>query len=268
MCIRDRAVVGPFLVIAWTQPYGDAYAYARYVLPAVAPLGLLLAVGLREALRSQSEQGRLITKGAFLAAVAMLFFSGPLAPGARPTAPQHANTYLSLLALPAFDEPWPETPAFYRQLVPLQDRAGRPLRILELPALHNRARHLYRHYQLQHGADTALAALPGEFPRIPDGPYVSPSQNDWIKRAKADYLIVHLDVGQEAADYWDWVYGPEGPGPFTAGEAAPMERHARYGQPLPRVSLPLREALGAAFGTPVYRDRHVEVFALKSDAPD
>ena len=262
------AVVGPFLVIAWTQPYGDAYAYARYVLPAVAPLGLLLAVGLREALRSWNERGRLVTQVVFLIGVATLFFSGPLAPGVRPTAPQHANTYLSLLALPAFDEPWPETPDFYRELVPLQARAGRPLRILELPALHNRARHLYRHYQLQHGADTVLAALPGEFPRIPDGPYVSPSQNDWIARAEADYLIVHLDVGQETADYWGWVYGPEGPGPFAVGEAAPMERHARYGQPLPRVSPRLRETLSAAFGTPVYRDRHVEVFALQSDDPD
>jgi hypothetical protein len=262
------AVIGPFVVIAWTRPYGDAYAYARYVLPAIAPLGLLLAVGLREALRSWGEGGRVFTQGVFLLAVAVLFFSGPLAPNDKPTSPQHANTYLSLLSLPAFDEPWPETPRFYPRLARLQDEAGDTLRVLELPALYNRARHLYRHYQLQHGADTVLAALPGEFPRIPEGPYVSPSQNGWLTRSEADYLIVHINVGQEAADYWSWVYGPEGPGPFAAGEAAAMERHERYGQPLPRVTASMRDALIATLGSPIYRDRYIEVFDLKPGTPD
>lgn len=261
------AVVGPFLVMAWARPYGDAYAYARYVLPAVTPLGLLIASALREAFRPWRERGRVVTLALFLLALGALFFSGPLAPSGSHAAPQHANTYLSLLRLPAFDAPWPETPDFYRQLAGRRAQAERELRLLELPALSNRARHLYRHYQLQHGAETTLAALPGEFPRIPDGPYVSPSQTDWITRSDADYLVVHIDVGNEAAEYWRWVYGEDGPGPFPAEEAASMERHERYGQPLPRVPAHFRDALRDSLDEPVYRDRFIEVFALKPLAP-
>jgi len=257
------AVVGPFLVIGWARPYGDAYAYARYTLPAIAPLGILLALGLREALRPLAQRGRLVTQTTFLLAMLLLWISGPIAPGSQPSAPQHANTYLSLLHLPAFDVAWPETPPFYRQLKTLPSEEGSGLRIIELPALNNRTRHLYRHYQLQHGAETVLGVLPGEFPRMPDGPYVSPYQRHWLESAEADYLIVHLDVGREAAEYWAWVYGPSGPGPFEAGQAAPMERHERYGEPLPRVSERLLQHLSTSLGEPFYRDRFLEVFALK-----
>lgn len=262
------AVVGPFLAIGWARPYGDAYAYARYTLPAIAPLGILLALGLREALRPLTQRGRLVTQIIFLLAMGLLWLSGPIAPGSRPTAPQHANTYLSLLRLPGFDVAWPKTPPFYRQLQSLKPKDGSRLRIVELPALHNRARHLYRNYQLQHGAQTVLAILPGEFPRVPDGPYVSPSQRDWLETSEADYLIVHLDVGREAAEYWAWVYGPSGPGPFEAGQAAPMERHQHYGEPLPRVSASMRQHLSTLLGEPLYRDRFIEVFALKPAPSD
>lgn len=262
------AVVGPFLAVALTQPYGDAYAYARYVLPAVAPLGLLLAVGIREALRPWKEAGRAITVVVCLMALGLLFFTGPMAPGQDHRASQHANTYLSLLRLPAFDAPWPETPGFYQEIGRLEPGTGQAIRLIELPALSNRARHLYRHYQLQHRADTLLAALPGEFPRIPDGPYVSPSQPEWLKQADADYLIVHLDVAQEAAEYWRWVYGSEEPSLFSSEEAAFMQRHEHYGRPLPAVPPRFPAALRASLGEPVYHDRFIEVFALRNSGSD
>ena len=47
-----------------------------------------------------------------------------------------------------------------------------------------------------------------------------------------------------------------------------MERHERYGQPLPLVTASFRDALLASLGPPVYADRYIEVFDLKSGAPD
>ena len=267
--VLSLAVLGPLLTLALTRPYGDAYAYARYILPSVAPLGILLALAVKESLRALGARspGLPLTLGLVLAL--LLWQTGPLALGAQSSVPQHANTYLSLLKLPAFDAPWPETPQIYRDLAE-QTRDGRVenLKIVEWPALNNRARHLYRHYQIQHGAETILAVLPGEFPRLPSGPYASPLQEKWLHGRSADYLIVHIDVHREAAQYWAWVYGPNGPGPFGTAEVAHMERHERYGGPLPAVSLEQRKQLARALGPPIYRDAFVEVWKLDPDLRD
>ena len=186
-----------------------------------------------------------------------------LAPGAIPSAPQHANTYLSLLGLPAFDAVWPGTPDFYLRLAERRKDERQNLRVIELPALTNRTRHLYRNYQLQHGANTVLALLPAEFPRLPRGPYVSLNRPDWVESADADYLIVHLDVADEVARYWSWLYGTSGPGPFGPAAAAHMERHAQYGVPGSQIGPEWRRLLSQSLGEPIYRDSTIEVWPLR-----
>ncbi|MCS5637854.1 MAG: glycosyltransferase family 39 protein [Myxococcota bacterium] len=259
------AVLGPPLTIALVQPYGDAYAYARYVMPGVVPLCIGLGWGLGQALGRIPRLGA----GTFSAAAALaalaLFFAGPLGPG-KSRAPQHANTYLDMLSLPAFDEPWPDTPEFYQRLASLPESERMGLRLLEVPALTSRARHLYRNYQLQHGIPLALGPLPGEFPRIPSGPYFSFQRADWRESSGADYLVVHLDIARELDRYWRWVYRPGRGAPFSAEAAPLMERHRRYGGLLPRPHSATLAALRARLGPPVVADEELVVWDLRKEA--
>ncbi len=252
------AVAGPPLTIALIRPYGDAYAYARYILPAVVPAFLLLGRGLALAARSRPSLG---PSGVPLAGAAIAFALWIAGPG-LPRATDHANTYLSMLALPAFDAPWPETPAFYLELAALPEAERAGLRLIEAPALTTRSRHLYRHYQLQHGIPTSLAPLASEFPRIPSGPYVSFHRPGWREASGADYLIVHLDVGREVAGYWRWLYGPRGPSP-RPGDAAFMERHQRYGGPFAQPDPALLSKLWAQLGPPIFNQDGLAVWDLR-----
>jgi hypothetical protein len=258
------AALAPAVVIAVVRPFGDAYAYARYVIAAIPPLLVLAAVALdrlaRRGPRPLRAHGALLTAGV----AGIVLVAGPPDPLTDP-APQHANTYLSLYALPAFDAPWPDTPAFYRSLAAEAGSARARSGLIELPALTSRARHLYRHYQLQHGRVTWLAPLPGEFPLLPDGPYVAIAALDRLAASGAEYLVVHRDVAAELARYWAWVYGPEGP-PVAAAGRAYMARHERYGGLLPRPSPALVAALTARFGEPVFVDDTLLVYRVASRA--
>ncbi|MDE0887173.1 MAG: glycosyltransferase family 39 protein [Myxococcota bacterium] len=259
------ATLGPPLTIAVVQPYGDAYAYARYAMPAVVPLCLLAGSGLAWLL-GRIRRLSVSAPGWIAAGLATaLWLAGPLGPG-NPRIPEHANTYLSLLALPGFEVPWPETPSFYRELaaLPATERAG--LRLVEVPALTTRTRHLYRHYQAQHGVESWVAPLPGEFPRIPDGPYIAFQRPDWREASGADYLVVHLDIAGETAAYWRWLYGATGPGPFDEAEAAFMQRHQRYGGLLPAPSPSLLSGLTAQLGEPRVSEPGLLVWDLRRPA--
>jgi len=256
------AAFGPPLAVAVVRPYGDAYAYARYLMPSVVPLCLLVGFGLSRGSQRIHQLGATAVPLAGGAIALMLGVVGPLAPQ-HPSSGQHANTYLSMLRLPAFDMPWPGTPAFYRELSarPAAERAG--LRLVEVPALTTRTRHLYRQYQLQHGLATAVVPLPGEFPRIPDGPYLSFQRPEWQTSLDADYLVVHLNVAQEIASYWQWLYGPQGPGPFAPQAAAFMERHQRYGGLLPRPDPATLAMLRAQLGEPLIAEDELLVWKLR-----
>jgi hypothetical protein len=259
------AAFAPFAVIAGVRPYGDAYAYARYGIAAVPPLLALVAWTIERAARMLPERSAPPPTAWIAAAGALVWLAvGPPGPLREP-APQHANTYLGLLALPAFDAPWPRTPAFYRTLAerPAGERAATTL--IEVPALTTRSRHLYRHYQLQHGARTLLGPLPGEFPMLPRGPYVAIGRIDAIASSGADYVVVHRDVATELARYWAWIYGPEGP-PADPDRAAYLARHARYGGLLPAAPAGLLAALARKFGEPVYEDETLVVFDVASAA--
>lgn len=254
----------PFAVIAGVRPYGDAYAYARYGIAAVPPLLVLVAWGIERAARMLPVRRAAPTPWIAAAGALAWLAVGPPGPLREPV-PQHANTYLGLLPLPAFDAPWPRTPAFYRALAerPPGERAATTL--IEVPALTTRARHLYRHYQLQHGARTLLGPLPGELPMLPRGPYVGIGRIDAIAASGADYVVVHRDVATELARYWAWVYGSDGP-PADPTHAAYLARHARYGGLLPAAPAGLLAALARHFGEPTYEDGTLVVFDVGSGA--
>ncbi len=259
------AAFGPALVIALVAPYGDAYAYARYVLPGLVPFFLLLGSAANDALahrvpasagRAQLAVASAITLVALLVALPMVVETATRAHG------QHANTYLPMRPLAPFDAPWPGASAFYAQLA--REVEARPgITIVEAPALTTRTRHLYRTHQRSHGAHTVLAPLHREFPRIPSGPYVSLTSPAWATASDADYLVVHLDVAREVQRYWDFVYGnpPRVEGP----ERAYMERHLRYGGLLPPAPPGLIERMSARYGEPIFRDADIVVWALRKD---
>lgn len=258
---------GPGLTIAAIAPYGDAYAYARYVMPCIAPACVLLGDGLLRAARGLRRGGASagpIALAAGAAGALALFLTGPNGPRRTPDGP-YANTYLDILPLPAFDRPWPQAPAFYRELAALPDDERSALRIIESPALTTRTRHLYRSYYLLHGVETLLAPFPGEFPRLVDGPYVSLGAGDWRERADADYLIVHLDVMGEALRYWRYVYGDSdsnASGRF-GDRRAYMQRHASFGASPNRPPPGLLSRLVADLGQPIRSDDGIRVWRLR-----
>jgi hypothetical protein len=261
------ACTGPALAIALVRPYGDAYAYARYVLPCVVPLCVLLAEGLAAAARALAPTGEWASRLTVLAGLALsagLLATGPLTI-ARDAGASHANTYLSLYPLPAFDRAWPDAPSFYASLAAESRSREAELTLIESPALTTRTRHLYRHYQLMHGARTLLAPLPREFPRIPSGPYLSLEDPERVRQSGADYLVLHLDVVDEIARYWRFVYGAA-PGASDSGSAY-MQRHERYGGLLARPHPALVAHLTEALGAPVHRDEQIVVWRIAKTSP-
>jgi len=242
------------------KPYGDAYAYARYACSAVPVACLVVAWGADAAARRLAGSGRAadLTALAGGTALAVAFYaSGPYGLRHTPDGP-HANTYLSLHALPLFDRPWPGASPFYRELA----RDPETVRIIEAPALTTRARHLYRNYYLTHGKDTVLALFPDELAGSPpDGPYVSLYDSDWRERADADYLILHRDVKRESLRYGRFVYG-DGSWRDPAIVAL-MTRHTRYAIDASPPSAYLLDRLEATLGPPVYTDADILVWRLR-----
>jgi len=271
---RDRAraaplvaaVIAPGVIVALLQPYGDAYAYARYAIASVAPALVALAFGIDRALSALSAAAGAASPWITATIALGLLAIGPPGPFDDP-APQHANTYLGLYPLSAFDAPWPDTPAFYRELAAKPEAERRATTLIELPALTTRTRHLYRQYQLQHGARTLLAPLAGEFPTLPDGPYVSAVESGSIERSGADYLVIHLDVADELTRYWRFVYDAGGPAQPDDG-AAYMARHRRYGGLLPAAPPRLLAILTGRYGEPQYRDDTIVVWRLPGAGAD
>ena len=171
----------------------------------------------------------------------------------------HANTYMNLYSLPAFDLSWEAAPPFYHQLA----RNPMPQRIIEVPALTNRARHLYRSYYRLHGKHTSLGLLGRELWHAPKGPYVSLRDTETLGPEAGDYLILHYNLDQEAARYWNFVYRDNTQLSTQPSAKNFMDRHHR----LQRVSQSLPEHLGAqlhrALGNPVYRDEEIVVWSLQ-----
>lgn len=250
------ACVTPAVALLVVNPYGDPYAYARYLLVSVAPACLAVGWGVSEiARRTLAERTRPVVATATGVGLALgLALSGLPAPGGP-----HANAYLALHPLPAFDVPFDAAPAFYRELA--RDPDAR--RIVEAPALTNRARHLYRNYWLAHRKETFLAPFPEELPVVPAGPYVSLSDPGWREGSGADYFILHLDPVAEVAQYWRFVYARYAAASAN-GVAAFMERHGRYDPLFDRASSRLRSRLRQELGEPVFKDAWIEVWRLRN----
>jgi len=244
------AVLGPFAALAITRPYGAGYAYARYLLLGL-PFAAMALAWLLEALIARWNRAAAPTVTRWLGALvaAVLFLTGPLSP-ARPDDEPFSNTYLALRELPAYDAPFPDTPAFYGGL------AGE--RIVEAPPLDSRSALLYRNYALQHDAEV----LVGRFDDALGGPPAVRVFGGDLEACGASYLVVHLDLAREVADYWRFVHGPAWRAVKRSADRGLLRRHRDYPPPpatKPRDLARLRERYGA----PCYEDGVMAVWKLR-----
>jgi len=240
------------------RPIGDVYATARYLIVGLPFLTMLLAWAIVAGVRALGLPRRVsgvAELAAGILAVLVAFAAGPLGLRHVDDGP-FAASYLSLMPLPAFDEPWRGGSAFYETLAA---EAG-PLRVVEAPALADHAVALYRNYYLQHRKPVAIGSVTAEIPADPAGHYVS---LDEVDETNADYLILHVDVARELARYWEYVYAErwrsgEDPG-LAAFMAAHENFHVRPSPPLRPLAVQLRRRLGKPF----YRDEDVSVWKLE-----
>lgn len=255
------AVLGTPVLLALAHPFGDAYAYARYLAAFIAPVLLLVGWGIAQACVRLTPVTRLaevssLALGTGLAG--LLFVLGPLGPGGDDEGP-HANTYMELVSLPAFDLAWDAAPAFYRELA----RDPKPRRIIEVPAVTTRARHLYRNYYQSHRKSTSLGLLASELWQAPTGPYVSLRGSEVPDARSGDYLVLHHNLDREAARYWNFVYR-ENPGLSNdPAVAAFMNRHRRLERGTNSLPPGLRERLQGQLAAPIYEDDEIVVWSLQ-----
>ncbi len=241
------AAIAPLPLVFAAQPFGDPYAYARYAVVALPAAALVLGEVVAQALVAAGAVRAMPVLAIVLAGV--LAAAGPLR--ATEDGP-HANTYLAMLPLPAFDVPDPAMPDFYRRLEP-------EAVIVEAPALMNRSRQLYRNYFLQHRHDTLIGFLPEEAP-VPPGPHVLVGP-PWDLDHRADYLVLHRNVGAEVDRYWRFV--DDVALPRVGGSPALMAWQATYGRPtLRRPTQALIELLDRRYGAPVYTDAAISAYRL------
>jgi hypothetical protein len=269
MLIRKRmkaliliaAVLAPAVAAVITRPEGMAYAYARYLLIALPFTLMLMAWLLVEALRAARLPARIrdyagLEVGAVL--VVASFLTGPLGLKHTDDGP-FANTYLSMMPLPAFDVPWDRTPAFYETLA----ESTEPVRVIEAPELLSRSVLLYRNYYLQHGKEVMIGFVSVDPANVPAGPYVSLFDPKSIKNSDADYMILHLDVFPEVASYWRFVYDSVWPTMENPAIESLMVRQSEYWiQPIDSLHS-LAGNLQAELGEPAYRDQRIVVWKLK-----
>ncbi len=245
-------VIGPALVLFAVRPYGDAYAYARYLMPSLTFL-CLWAVRTATALLPSGWPVPILAP-----LIPALFFAVSAAGEGWPArVGPHGNTYLDMLSMPAFDAPWPGRSAFYATL-----RGAGPVTLIEAPALLTRSRHLHRNAFLEHGHPTLLGFLPGEQPTaLPAGPYVT-LEADALRRSGADLLVLHRNAPAEVARYWEFVYSLES-ARLPAGRAF-MERHQNYfTHTIPDTPPDLVDRLRAALGPTVFEDDDLLVWRLR-----
>jgi hypothetical protein len=254
------ALAGPLALLLATNPRGMDYAWARYILSALPFLAALAAAGLIALVR---RVGRSETSGLALGALLVLahFLTGPLAP-ARARAAAFSNTYLALHPLPAFDEPWPGMPDFYRQLA--EDPAAR--RIVVVPWLATRAVLAYRNYALQHGKDVLVGWI-GELPRgIRRGPYLRAHE---LAPGAADWLVLHRDQSAEIPAYFRHVYELVWPRVRIPADDTFMARQETiYPQNLfgPEVGDGLAGQFRARYGAAAHKDERVLAWKLPAAA--
>jgi hypothetical protein len=184
-------------------------------------------------------------------------WTGPIGPRA-PRDGSYSNTYLAMHALPAFDEPYPAMPEFYRTLA--SDSSAR--RIVELPPLLTRAVLLYRSYALVHGKEV-LVGWTSETPRgIGRGPYVRPLA---LEPGDADFVVLHRDQVAEVPAYFRFVFEDVWPRIREPGDETFMLRQETiYPQNLVGTETTdgIAAQLRARFGPASYKDEHILVWKV------
>lgn len=248
------------VALVWIAPFGDAYAYARYLMPSAATAAVLIATACARTgtrLRARFAAMPAALPGAVVAA--LLFCAGPLGPGA-PRLDRFANTYLGLYELPAFTGAPPPAPAFYAELAREGAGEGEPrLRIVEAPPIPNRAVHYLAALALWHAQDVRIGTFG---PLVPGAPpldsdlYVDLSRTD-VLAERFDRLVVHRRWLGEIRRAWQEVYSDEPAGP----EHALMERHRIYGRNVPGVGDRVFEQLTDLLGEPAHVDDDVVVWS-------
>ncbi len=239
--------LGPVVALLVVQPFGGPYAYMRYVV-IVLPMAWLVVSWL---LVCAIERARFALARQVVAVVFAvgLFAVGPAVQ--NHASGLHANTFMGLYTLPAFDQPWTGGSEFYAELARIEE----PVRIIEAPGLVTRTRHLHRIHYLDHGKDTRLALYPFEIESIPGGPYVSLFEDDWRANSDADFLILHLRIEDEVDAYWSFVYETHGASVGRDDVAAYMDRQKRRTwYPKAESTVKLQRKLRDELGPPAYQD--------------
>lgn len=253
-------IAGPLAVLLATLPPGMDYAYSRYLLAGFPGLLLLVASGFaapwRHLVRDPARAER-VALGSALALLVLGHASGPLG-RARGRERTFSNTYLALEPLPAFDAPFPGTPAFYADIA----RDPGAARIVEALPIFTRATLLYRNYALQHGKGVLLG-WDGPAPRGARGaPY---AQLFELGADDADYVVLHRDPLPEVHAYFRFVYDEAWPGVKRAGDASFMKLNEKiYGQNLrgPEATDAVAARLRERFGPAAYKDERYLVWKL------
>ncbi len=252
------AALAPVVAIAITKPQGMTYAYARYLLAALPFMLMLLAWLLVQVLRlTRLPKPDYIGLAIGIALVVVSFLVGPLGLKHTKDGP-FANTYLSMMPLPAFDVPWDQTPPFYKSLAD----SAEVIRIIEAPELINRSVLLYRNYYLQHRKDVLIGFVSVKPQDVPSGPYVSPFDLNSLENTDANYLILHLNIRREVEQYWQFVYNRVWPTMEDPDVKSLMVRQRMYAKPLSSLHT-LASYLQDRLGQPVYKDAKIVVWKLK-----
>ena len=246
------AALATLPLVYLVAPLGGAYWYARYAIPALPAMVLLLGELIADAVGRVSARPDKVVPIAAMALALGLWIAGPrrmVEDG------PYANGYLSLVPLPTFDEPFPGMPDVYAQL-----EAG--ARIIEAPLLPTRAVYLYRNYYLRHRHPTMIGILPEEGTIALPGAYVVLDPPVDLA-AYADYLVIHLDTAGELTAYFT----------FAQQQAASRTPHLQalvaetqsFWSPSdhPRPSKLLIAALTAKHGAPLIDDGRFLVYRLR-----
>jgi hypothetical protein len=252
---------GPVPVLLLLHPAGGLYPYFRYLLVSLPCALLLLAWAWTEAWERAGARQPLGKTGALLAGTALLaitFWTGPLGRLRSGDGP-FGNTNLALRPLPAFDVPSPGTPPFYREL----GLSAEVRRIIEAPPAPFTGAFLYRNYYLQHGKETWFGSVHPAARQLLDGPFVSLLDPQFSCKSGADLLILHLHLGREVWQYWNWVYRD----PWQPGESPEETRLMKELNFSPGLSSagdlsPLAQELAERLGRPIHRDEDIAVWRL------
>lgn len=255
--LAGAALLGPLVLLLFSSPRGLDYAWARYILSALPFLAALAAAALTGLAGRATRAGESI---AFVLGVGLLLVqhcSGPI--GSRaPDVGSYSNTYLAMHALPAFDQPYPAMPEFYRTLA--QDASA--LRVVELPPLFTRAVLLYRNYALTHEKE-ALVGWTSALPRgIQRGPYVRPLE---LEPGQADYIVLHRDQVAEVPAYFRYVFEDVWPARREpADDTFMLRQETIYPQNLVGAEITdgVAGQLRAKYGAAFYKDEHILVWKL------